>query len=74
MSELECSWCNSPATCTVHAQWTVFDWDDEYACGEHVWIARRRFENRLVDGQRVVDVWVTYWNVGLVHVPAVDSP
>lgn len=55
----ECEWCPRLAVVTVHAQWTLFDFDDALACNEHREAATRRFWNRTVDGQKPVDVWST---------------
>jgi hypothetical protein len=71
---IECEWCSSPASCLVHAQWTLFDWDDAYACDVHASHAQNRFWRRLVDNQPPVDVWVTWWEPGAHYVPVVDSP
>ncbi len=53
----ECSWCSKPATVIIHAQWSLFDFDDEPACDEHQQAAVSMFWNRLVDGQRPMDFW-----------------
>jgi len=73
-SDTECEWCSSPATATVHAQWSLVDFDEAYACDDHIRQARIRFWNRLVDGQRPVDLWATHWDVGMVPRAVSDSP
>ena len=59
--QIECRWCAEPAIATVHAQWTIFDFDDQVACQEHVRHAQAMFSRRWVDGSPPVGVWVTYW-------------
>ena len=73
MKLIECEWCSSPAAAEVCAQWTLFDFDEAYACDTHVPYAENRFRRRLVDGQPPVDLWVTWWDVG-AHYFSVPSP
>ena len=69
-----CAYCDRLATTTVHAQWSIFDFDEREACDEHVRIARIHFWNRLVDGARPVDLWVTRWYADKYGVTVFDSP
>lgn len=59
----ECEWCTRLASAVVHAQWSLFDWDDAEVCEDHRAAATTRFWNRRVDGKQPVDVWATpiYW-------------
>jgi len=70
----ECGWCTAPAVGTVHAQWTIFDFDDAVACEEHMLAAQSMFWRRWVDNFPPADVWITFWDVDN-HVHALeDSP
>jgi hypothetical protein len=70
----ECSWCHAPAIGQVHAQWSIFDFVDYNVCAEHLDVAQVQMWNRTVDGQRAVDVWVTFWSRDAAASPVVDSP
>lgn len=73
-AEPECDWCERPAIGVVHAQWTLFDWDDHQVCEDHVHIAVRLFSKRYVDGQPPIGVWLRHWAREECPVRVVDSP
>jgi len=52
---VECEWCHLRATWVVTGQWTIFDWLDVYACGEHLNQAHRWLSLRTVDGQECLE-------------------
>jgi hypothetical protein len=70
----ECGWCHAPAIGEVHAQWTIFDFVDYNVCAEHVDQAQMWFWRKTVDGERPVDVWMTFWSRDAAASPVVDSP
>jgi hypothetical protein len=58
-----CSWkeCGAAAAGTVHAQWSVVDFDDYPACDGHIHLVAGVLWRRLVDGREPVDVWIERW-------------
>jgi len=59
----ECEWCVAAATCEVHAQWTIVDFDYVYACEVHWGIAVDYLDHRLVDGHRPAELFTRRFDV-----------
>lgn len=54
--------CARDAVAVVHAQWTIFDFDEYASCAVHTTDFWRLLRARWVDGHEPVDVWTTYWD------------
>lgn len=61
----ECEWCDQVATCEVHAQWTLADFDYVTACDVHWGIAVDFLDNRFVEGRRPVWLYTRRYDVQL---------
>jgi hypothetical protein len=70
----ECAYCDRPAIATVHAQWTLFDWNDRETCREHVAVAENQFWRRFIDNMPPIDVWLTVWGTDELSQTLGDSP
>jgi hypothetical protein len=60
----ECVSCTRPATCVVHVQWSLFDFDQVEACDEHMGGVISVFSRTKVDGQLPADLWTSQIRLG----------